>query len=208
LRQKIGNELRFITEHFEKCIKIAIKLIIFFYFFRRVLHEINLLRTQLKHQSLEHIVPKDYYTDIFSPIERRYTQTLPNQRSNFRHELSSYPLNHFHKMRRADSVESTNKNPYFKHELRALIKRKHQLESRIHQLQKSREELTSQLDNLGQVLRYSPRLQYRSTTSSPYGYLNVSPSRMNSKNISIRSYSTPTTPVHHRLTKHCMINYL
>jgi len=111
-------------------------------------------------------------------------------------------------MRRAGSVESNNKNLYFEHELRALITRKYQLESRIHQLQQSREELTSQLDNLGSFLRYSPRLHQRSTTSSPYGRSNVSPSRMNSKNTSIRSYSTPTTPVHNLLTNHCMINHL
>jgi hypothetical protein len=181
----------------------------FLIFFRRILHEIKILRAQLKHQSLDHIARNSYHTysdrDVFSPIERRYLQTSPNQHSNLRYELSSYPFNHFHQMRRTGSVETTKKNPYFEHELRTLITLKHQLESRIYQLQLSREQLTSQLDNLEQGLRYSPHLQQRSTTSSPYGRSSISPSRMNySKNTSIRSYSTPTTPVHNRSTNHCM----
>jgi hypothetical protein len=104
-------------------------------------------------------------------------------------------------MRRIGSVESANKNSYFEDELRMLLTRKNQLESRIDQLQQSREELTLQLDHLGRVL------QQRSTTSSPYGRLNISPSPMNSKNISFRSYSTPTTPIHHRFIKHGIMNH-
>jgi hypothetical protein len=103
-------------------------------------------------------------------------------------------LNDFYPIRRAGSAETTNKNSYFKHELQELLNRKNQLEFRIRQLQQSREELTSQLDNLEQCF-------------SPYGRLDISPLRMNSKNISFRSYSTPTTPVHNRMANHCKINH-
>ena len=154
-------------------------------------------------------------------LEQRYTQTLPHQRSSPRHDsASSSSYHHYqqsqstrqriHQMRRAGSTET---NPYFEHELHTLLSRKHQLESRIDHLQQSREELTTQLDTLGKILRYSPQTQQRSTTASPQGRLSVSPSRMvyhthgnNSiprkitPNVSFRSYSTPPTPVHDQLT--------
>jgi chromosome segregation ATPase len=131
---------------------------------RRIQHEINILRSQLKHQSLEQI--------------------------DYRQEFSSYPLNDFHPIRRTGSVETTNKNSYFEHELQALLNRKTQLEYRIRQLQQSREELTSQLD-------------YLERSFSPYDRSNIS----HSKNIPFRSYSTPATPVHHRMTDYCKINH-
>jgi hypothetical protein len=152
-------------------------------------------------------------------LEQRYTQTLPHQRSSPRHESSSYhqyqqsqtSRNRIHQMRRAGSTEA---NPYFEHELQTLLSRKHQLESRIDHLQQSKEELTTQLDTLGKILRYSPHTQQRSATASPHGRLSVSPSRMvyhtqgnigsNSRktnsNVSFRSYSTPPTPIHDQLT--------
>jgi hypothetical protein len=155
--------------------------------------------------------------------QQRYTQTLPHQRSSPRHELSSYhhyqqqqqqqpqsTRHRIHQIRRAGSTET---NPYFEHELQTLLSRKHQLESRIDHLQQSREELTTQLDTLGKIIRYSPHTQQRSATASPHGRLSVSPSRMvynthgnNSNprkinhNVSFRSYSTPPTPIHDQLT--------
>lgn len=149
--------------------------------------------------------------------QQRYTQTLPHQRSSPRHELSTYhppqtptSRNRSYQMRRAGSTEA---NPYLEHELQSLLTRKHQLESRIGHLQQSREELTTQLDTLGKIFRYSPHTQQRSNTASPHGRMSVSPSRMvyqahtpiaNTKkvqsNASFRSYSTPPTPVHDRLT--------
>ena len=152
-------------------------------------------------------------------LEQRFTQTLPHQRSSPRHELSShqqYQQNQtsrqrLHQMRRAGSTET---NPYLEHELQTLLSRKHQLESRIDHLQQSREELTTQLDTLGRILRYSPHTQQRSATASPHGRLSVSPSRMVyqahggsttsgrkvNTNVSFRSYSTPPTPLHDPLT--------
>ena len=153
---------------------------------RRIQHEINLLRTQLKHQSLEHIASngdQEYQNRdrCYSPVDRRRS-------SNYRTEFPSNPVNDFHPMRRAGSVGTTDRNPYLEDELQGLLIRKRQLESRIGQLQRSREELTSQLDNLERGY-------------SPYGRSDVSPTRMDSKNVSFRSYSTPTTPIHH-----CMID--
>lgn len=154
-------------------------------------------------------------------LEQRYTQTLPHQHSSPRHESSSYhhyqqqqpsqlTRNRIHQMRRAGSTET---NPYLEHELQTLLSRKHQLESRIDHLQLSREELTTQLDTLGKILRYSPNTQQRSSTASPHGRLSVSPSRMVyhtqgnathprklTQNVSFRSYSTPPTPIHDQLT--------
>lgn len=68
----------------------------------------------------------------------------------------------------------THRNAYFEEELQELIERKNQLDLRIHRLQQSREELTIQLDHLERGF-------------SPY-----------------RSYSSPTTPIHHRYPRHCM----
>jgi hypothetical protein len=154
-------------------------------------------------------------------LEQRYAQTLPHQRSSPRHDSSSSSYHHYqqsqttrnriHQMRRAGSTET---NPYLEHELQTLLSRKHQLESRIDHLQLSREELTTQLDTLGKILRYSPHTTQRSITSSPHGgRLSVSPSRMvyhthgnnsntrkSNANVSFRSYSTPPTPVHDQLT--------
>jgi hypothetical protein len=176
---------------------------------RRILHEIKILRTQLKYQSLEYINTNDYDTDAFSTIEQQYSRTLPHENSNLRREFSSYPN---HQLRRTGSVETTTKNPYLEDELQTLLARKSQLGSRIHHLQQSREELTTQLDHLGRILRYSPHLQQRSAASSPHTRSTVSPSRMNShtfnsKKSSHRSYSTPSTPVHNRLMNNCMINH-
>ena len=149
-------------------------------------------------------------------LEQRYTQTLPHQRSSPRHEPLSYhhyqqqqqtqpARQRMNQMRRAGSTET---NPYIEHELQTLISRKYQLESRIDHLQQSREELTTQLDSLGKILRYSPSTQQRSATASPHGRLSVSPSRMvyntntkkSNQNVSFRSYSTPPTPIHDQLT--------
>lgn len=158
-------------------------------------------------------------------LEQRYTQTLPHQRTSPRHEFSSYQQYQqqqqtpqqlqstrprTHQMRRAGSTET---NPYLEQELQTLLSRKHQLESRIDHLQQSREELTTQLDSLGRIIRYSPHTQQRSATASPQGRLSVSPSRMvystlgnnlNSRkinqNVSFRSYSTPPTPIHDQMT--------
>ena len=147
--------------------------------------------------------------------QQRYTQTLPHQRTSPRHELSSYhhyqqqqpqsTRQRIHQIRRAGSTET---NPYVEHELQTLLSRKQQLESRIDHLQQSREELTTQLDTLGKMIRYSPHTQQRSATASPHGRLSVSPSRMvyntnprkPNHNVSFRSYSTPPTPVHDQLT--------
>ncbi|CAF1214457.1 unnamed protein product [Adineta steineri] len=175
---------------------------------RRILHEINTLRAQLKFRSLDYLNSNDYDTDNFSTIEQQYSQTLPNRKSNIQHDSSSYPSNYDNKLRRAGSVETTNKNCYIEDELRKLLARKYHLESRIDQLQQSREELTTQLDNLGRILHDSTHLRQRSATSSPYTRSCVSPSRINSqvinsKNISNRSYSTPTTPIHNQF-----MNYL
>ena len=130
--------------------------------FRRIQHEINTLRGQLKHQSLEHIASNDDRYRI--PIH-----------ANLRQDVARYP------MRRAGSMETTNRNPYFEDELQGLLKRKNQMEIRIRRLQQSREELTSQLDHL----------------ERSFSSYNMA---------SFRSYSTPATPVHHRLTSHCRIN--
>ena len=165
-------------------------------------------------------------------LEQRYTQTLPHQRSSPRHEFSSYQhyqqqqqqqqqqpqtpqqlqstRHRTHQMRRAGSTDT---NPYLEQELHTLLSRKHQLESRIDHLQQSREELTTQLDSLGKIIRYSPHTQQRSATASPHGRLSVSPSRMvystlgnnlnsrkSSQNVSFRSYSTPPTPIHDQMT--------
>ena len=72
----------------------------------------------------------------------------------------------------------THRNAYFDEELQALIERKNQLDLRIHRLQQSREELTIQLDHLERSF-------------SPYRRTN-------------RSYSSPTTPIHHRYPRHCI----
>ena len=146
-------------------------------------------------------------------LEQRYAQTLPHQHSSPHHELSSYQQSQskrsrIHQMRRAGSTEA---NPYLEHELQTLLSRKHQLESRIDHLQQNREELTTQLDTLGKILRYSPYTQQRAPTISPHGRLSVSPTRMvnqtsgnisNGKhmnpNLSFRSYSTPPTPIHNQ----------
>ncbi|CAF0749532.1 unnamed protein product [Rotaria sordida] len=208
---------------------------------RRILREINTLRAQLKRRnSLDYAnsnIPNDFhaYSDTdacttglypsssalsssMNRLEQRYTQTLPHQRTSPHHELSSYhqyqqsqsTRSRIHQMRRAGSTET---NPYLEQELQTLLSRKHQLESRIDHLQQSREELTTQLDTLGKILRYSPNIQQRSTTMSPHGRLSVSPSRMvyhthgntsNTRkinpNVSFRSYSTPPTPLHDLLT--------
>ncbi|CAF3909043.1 unnamed protein product [Rotaria sp. Silwood2] len=208
---------------------------------RRILREINTLRTQLKRRnSLDYAnsnLPNDFHaysdTDAYTTglypsssglsssmnrLEQRYTQTLPHQRTNPHNELSSYhqyqqsqsTRSRIHQMRRAGSTET---NPYLEQELQTLLSRKHQLESRIDHLQQSREELTTQLDTLGKILRYSPNTQQRSSTMSPNGRLSVSPSRMvyhthgntsNTRkinpNVSFRSYSTPPTPLHDLLT--------
>lgn len=130
--------------------------------FRRIQHDINTLRAQIKHQSLEQI-----------------SDNIDRYRSwNIRDELSFYP------MRRAGSMGTNNRNPYFEDELQTLIDRKNQLDIRIRRLQQSREELTSQLD----YLERSSSLSRRSNL------LKNSPSR---------SYSTPTTPIHHRVPNHC-----
>jgi hypothetical protein len=200
---------------------------------RRILREINTLRVQLKRRnSLDYANPNinndfhaysdtDAHTTGLYPsspglsssmnkLEQRYTQTLPHQHSSPRHEVSPYhqyqqqSRNRIHQMRRAGSTET---NPYLEHELQTLLSRKHQLESRIDHLQQSREELTTQLDTLGKILRYSPHTQQR---SSPHGRLSVSPSRMVTQgnitnprklnhNVSFRSYSTPPTPLHDQL---------
>lgn len=76
----------------------------------------------------------------------------------------------------------THRNPYFEDELQALIERKNQLDLRIHRLQQSREELTLQLDHLERSI-------------TPYRQAN-------------RSYSSPTTPIHHRYPRHCMPTFL
>ncbi|CAF1419185.1 unnamed protein product [Rotaria sp. Silwood1] len=171
---------------------------------RRIIHEINTLRSKLKQRSLSHMDSNDYHaysdTDVSSTIEKRYTQTLPNQYSSVQRSLD--PM---YQMRRAGSVETTNNNSYFEDELQTLLIRKHRLESRIHQLQQSREELTSQLDNLGRTLHYSHDFQPRSTIFNLHDRLNISPSHRNShvlasKKMSFRSYSTPSTPIHNRLT--------
>jgi len=209
---------------------------------RRILREINTLRAQLKRRnsldyanaSLNNELHAYSDTDAchtglypsspglsssMNRLEQRYTQTLPHQRSSSRHDLSSYPQYQInqtprtrpHQMRRAGSTET---NPYLEQELQTLISRKHHLESRIDHLQQSKEELTTQLDTLGKILRYSPQTHQRSATASPHGRLSVSPSRMvyqtghtnttNSRkinqNMSFRSYSTPPTPVHDPLT--------
>lgn len=151
-------------------------------------------------------------------LEQRYAQTLPHQRSSPRHELSSYhhyqqsqpARSRIHQMRRAGSTET---NPYLEHELQNLLSRKLQLESRIDHLQQSREELSTQLDTLGRILRSSPQSHQRSATASPHGRLSVSPSRMvyhahgnnsstrkSNTNVSFRSYSTPPTPMHEQTT--------
>ena len=211
-------------------------------FSRRILREINTLRAQLKRRnsldyanaSLNNELHAYSDTDAchtglypsspglsssMNRLEQRYTQTLPHQRSSSRHDLSSYPQYQInqtprtrpHQMRRAGSTET---NPYLEQELQTLISRKHHLESRIDHLQQSKEELTTQLDTLGKILRYSPQTHQRSATASPHGRLSVSPSRMvyqtghtnttNSRkinqNMSFRSYSTPPTPVHDPLT--------
>ncbi|CAF0904586.1 unnamed protein product [Adineta steineri] len=209
---------------------------------RRILREINTLRAQLKRRnSLDYAnssLQNEFhaYSDTdanttglypsspglsssMNRLEQRYAQTLPHQRSSPRHESSSYhhyqqsqpARNRIHQMRRAGSTET---NPYLEHELQTLLSRKLQLESRIDHLQLSREELTTQLDTLGKILRYSPHSQQRSTTTSPHGRLSVSPSRMvyhthantsnntrkSNTNVSFRSYSTPPTPLHDQLT--------
>ncbi|CAF3495122.1 unnamed protein product [Rotaria sp. Silwood1] len=208
---------------------------------RRILREINTLRAQLKRRnSLDYAnsnLPNDFhaYSDTdacttglypstsglsssMNRLEQRYTQTLPHQRTSPHHDLSSYQQyqqsqstrSRIHSMRRAGSTET---NPYLEQELQTLLSRKHQLESRIDHLQQSREELTTQLDTLGKILRYSPNTQQRSTTMSPHGRLSVSPSRMvyhthgntsNTRkinsNVTFRSYSTPPTPLHDLLT--------
>ncbi len=212
-----------------------------FSLFRRILREINTLRAQLKRRnSLDYAnsnLPNEFhaYSDTdaatnglyptspglsssMNRLEQRYAQTLPHQRSSPRHESSSYhhyqqsqtTRNRIHQMRRAGSTET---NPYIEHELQTLLSRKLQLESRIDHLHQSREELTTQLDTLGKVLRYSPHTTQRSTTASPHGRLSVSPSRMvyhthgntsngrkTNANVSFRSYSTPPTPAHDQLT--------
>lgn len=216
-------------------------LISYVIFLRRILREINTLRAQMKRRnSLDYAnagMNNDLHaysdTDACNPalypsspglsssmnrLEQRYTQTLPHQRSSPRHEPSSYQQyqqnqtsrQRLHQMRRAGSTET---NPYLEHELQTLLSRKNQLESRIDHLQQSREELTTQLDTLGRILRYSPHTQQRSATASPHGRLSVSPSRMvyqahgntpsgrkSNANASFRSYSTPPTPMHDALT--------
>lgn len=131
---------------------------------RRIQHDINTLRTQIKHQSLEQIANK---TDRY-----RY--------SDVREESPFYP------MRRAGSMGMTHRNPYFEDELQLLIDRKNQLDIRIRRLHQSREELTSQLDYLERGSSLSRRSNL--ATNSP-----------------VRSYSTPTTPIHHRVPSHCKI---
>ncbi|CAF4323243.1 unnamed protein product [Rotaria socialis] len=184
---------------------------------RRIMHEINKLRAKIKHQSLTNMRTSDYRaysdTNLSTPFEQNYCQTLPNPRSNVRHEFTSIPSNRSDQRRRAGSVEVANKNPYFEHELRILLTRKHQLESRIHELQLSREELASQLDHLCRTPSYSPDLQQRSTIFRSSNRLNDSPSRMNtrtlkSKKTALRSYSTPSTPVHNQLISHLQTNLL
>ncbi|CAF0815637.1 unnamed protein product [Rotaria sordida] len=176
---------------------------------RRISHEINTLRSKLKQRSLNHMNTNDDHaysdTDVSSKIEKHYIQTLPNQYSNIQ-----YKSNPIHYIRRAGSVETTNKNSYFEHELQTLLKRKHQLESRIYQLQQSREELTSQLHNLS---RNSHNLQQQSTIFNSHDRLNISPSCINShiinfKKNSFQSYSTPSTPIHKRLTNHLQTDLL
>ncbi|CAM4789296.1 unnamed protein product [Rotaria magnacalcarata] len=178
---------------------------------RRIMHEINKLRVKLKHQSLTNMGTNDYRaysdTNLSTPFERNCSQTLPNPRSSVHHKFTSMPSNRTDQMRRAGSAEAANKNSYFEHELRILLTRKNQLESRIHELQLSREELASQLDHLYRTPSYSPDLQQRPTIFRSSNCLNNSPSRMNtrtlkSKKTGLRSYSTPSTPVHNQLISH------
>jgi hypothetical protein len=149
--------------------------------FRRIHHEINTLRRQLKHRSVDHI---DYHaysdTEVFSTIEQHYAQTLPT-----RHGFSSYPLH----QRRAGSVEATNKILYFENALETLLTRKQQLELK-------REELISDLNNRGRNVHYSPQSQQRSNTSSPYNHSRIKSHPLNFKNPPSRHHSTPTTPIH------------
>ncbi|CAF2043885.1 unnamed protein product [Rotaria magnacalcarata] len=178
---------------------------------RRIMHEINKLRVKLKHQSLTNMGTNDYRaysdTNLSTPFERNCSQTLPNPRSSVHHKFTSMPSNRTDQMRRAGSAEAANKNSYFEHELRILLTRKNQLESRIHELQLNREELASQLDHLYRTPSYSPDLQQRPTIFRSSNCLNNSPSRMNtrtlkSKKTGLRSYSTPSTPVHNQLISH------
>ncbi|CAF2021526.1 unnamed protein product [Rotaria magnacalcarata] len=181
---------------------------------RRIMHEINKLRVKLKHQSLTNMGTNDYRaysdTNLSTPFERNCSQTLPNPRSSVHHKFTSMPSNRTDQMRRAGSAEAANKNSYFEHELRILLTRKNQLESRIHELQLSREELASQLDHLYRTPSYSPDLQQRPTIFRSSNCLNNSPSRMNtrtlkSKKTGLRSYSTPSTPVHNQLISHYLL---
>lgn len=182
---------------------------------RRIVHEINTLRAKLKYRSLIQMSANDCRTlddaDVPSDIEQRYTQTLPNLHINGHREFSSKSSNHIHQMGRMDSLETVDNSPHVEHELRLLITRKHELESRIQELQKSREELAYQLDNLGQNSNYFPDFEKRSTIYSSRDRLNTSPLRvkvhpLTPKTTKSRSQSTPATPNHYRLINHCMNN--
>ena len=145
-------------------------------------------------------------TDVPFTKQHRCSQTLPKQYSNLQKKFRS---NHTHEMKCADSVETADLNTYFEHELQLLLIRKDQLESRIHQLQQSREELTSQLDNLSHIPRYSPYLQQPFSLHDPLSLssLHMNSYRLKSKITSFRSYSTPSTPIHHQLKDHCTISH-
>ncbi|UJR20870.1 hypothetical protein I4U23_023979 [Adineta vaga] len=166
---------------------------------RRILHEIKTLRAQLKYRSLDYVQTDHHDGSGFSTIEQQYSRTLPHKNSD----------DYYHSMRRAGSVETTKRrNRYFEVELDALLTHKYQLESRIDHLRQSQEELSTQLDNLGRILHSSPHSRQRSTTSSPHNHSCISPSHLNSKKVTYRSYSTPSTPIHHQFMNHLRTDLL
>ncbi|CAF1152483.1 unnamed protein product, partial [Didymodactylos carnosus] len=148
-------------------------------------------------------------------IVERNVHTLPHQHSSPLHYFSPYSQQqHYHfttnnnrfsnDQQRSRSQQTClikrGGSDYIGHELNTLIKHKQELETRIDHLQQSKEELTSQLDTLSKLRKYTPYQQQQRTT--PKGRLSISPERMISssnnrmdRNMpSFRSYSTPATP--------------
>ena len=119
--------------------------------YRRILHQINFLRTKLKHQYLSQIDHIDYHaysdTDMYSPIQTNRSTPL----SFCQHEKLKNKYSKF-------KYEKSYQNLHIEHELKYLLKRKKYLEFRIKQLQQNREQLTTKLDQLNRI-QFNSRLK-------------------------------------------------
>ncbi|CAF0951516.1 unnamed protein product [Didymodactylos carnosus] len=139
----------------------------------------------------QHPSPLRYFSPYAQQQQQQHYHSTVNNRFSNQHQRS--------RSQQTGLIKRSGNGDYIEHELNTLIKHKQELETRIDHLQQSKEELTSQLDTLSKLVKFTPYQQQQRT--SPKGRLSISPERMISCNnridrntASFRSYSTPTTP--------------